>query len=996
MANASEAISNDSGLGAIADLLKLVTAVKGGDTSQTQTVTESGGPETVSSSFQSSSSTPGDLAPLRAVLEQQMPLGTLEGMAPILQAIFSEGSKSLPDIFSRAGATGSRVTHNSTVAALQNQLATDLANKVAMLLSANQQASAKTAEAIAAQGRRTSSSGGSSSVTKPGTRTTTSTTKGKTAGALGANGGKNALALLLGGTALNKFAAPAFGAAKDVIGSLFSGSGNLGSGLDINSAGVGLQPTGGLGLQVPGSTALDSLNFAGLSDLASPANPSLLDNSAGGLQLPDFDSGGGGGGGDALDFGENAFDSAGYTPTDFNSFGNLSDFSFDFGGQGIQVPTLPTGDAIGDVAPADYTPTDFGNFGVDFGGLGLKPEDFESFFGGAFADGGKIERTRGGARYSLGDNPVIERISAQNFASPPRPQAFTGSRTPAPTTVNKPAPQTQVVIPPTPITREQAYADYRKNLLFQELYGNEDRIGSWKNFTDTASTMQKTDPLFIGETLFDQFGRIALDENGQPLRTGGFNLDDGGMGASLVFGSMLVQNPNERQFYDKDVAEFQRIKELVPVSTTLEGARKLFPGIEKLSAEIQQAIADDPRRYAAGTRGLLAYNDSDNKLFLDQEWSNYTTKFKASGDFRYVEGPENFPFKGTGLQAARWHPQYGLMFPDSAFRPDTSKTLGILAPILSAASLFFPTLAPFAGMANTANAADKGDDFGAAMGALQTVGGAAGISGATDVSKYIKIGTNLAKVGNLYFKYEEYQDYLDKLDEQKKGNLGETPAAPTPVDPKTEQPITEQPRNVTGKQLQQRIQGRAASVPITERIFGENSILTDKNLGGVGSPAFSSDTQVTLETLPQLMNLANSINGVTAESVIPKKADGGRIPFKMQMIDRIIDGTSTRVQEDPKGNYSTGGLSPDEELARFRGVTPQQIEQERAKKLRDALQKRKVPAPSGYLQGPGTPTSDSMLIAASTDEYVLPNDVVTLLGGPEVLDKILQQLHQPV
>ena len=989
MANASEAISNDSGLGAIADLLKLVTAVKGGDTSQTQTVTESGGPETVSSSFQSSSSTPGDLAPLRAVLEQQMPLGTLEGMAPILQAIFSEGSKQLPDIFSRAGATGSRVTHNSTVAALQNQLATDLANKVAMLLSANQQASAKTAEAIAAQGRRTSSSGGSNSVTKPGTRTSTSTTKGKTAGALGANGGKNLLALLLGGTALNKFAAPAFGAVKDVVGGLFSGSGATGEGVNIGPAAI----SAGTGVESPITFGLPLDTQLGLSQpVGVPGDFSSFETALNGQTVdfnavPDFNSG---------------QDTA--APPDFSTdFNSFEAPSFDFASwDPVSNPvggatSLDWGNEVGmEINPGGVTSPGFEAWDPYQLRLDeLDPSSFSDWYGGAFADGGKIERTRGSARYTLGDNPVIARISAQNFATPTR-QSFAGSRTPAPTTVNKPAPQTQVVIPPTPITREQAYADYRKNLMFQELYGNEDRIGSWKNFIDTASTMQKTDSRFIGETSFDQFGRPTLDDAGQPLRTGGFNLDDGGMGASLVFGSMLVQNPNERQFYDKDVAEFQRIKELVPVSTTLEGARKLFPGIEKLSAEIQQAIADDPRRYAAGTRGLLAYNDSDNKLFLDQEWSNYTTKFKASGDFRYVEGPENFPFKGTGLQAARWHPQYGLMFPDSAFRPDTSKTLGILAPVLSAASLFFPTLAPFAGMVNTANAADKGDDFGAAMGALQTVGGAAGISGATDVSKYIKIGTNLAKVGNLYFKYEEYQDYLDKLDEQKKGNLGETPAAPTPVDPKTEQPITEQPRNVTGKQLQQRIQGRAASVPITERIFGENSILTDKNLGGVGSPAFSSDTQVTLETLPQLMNLANSINGVTAESVIPKKADGGRIPFKMQMIDRIIDGTSTRVQEDPKGSYSTGGLSPDEELARFRGVTPQQIEQERAKKLRDALQKRKVPAPSGYLQGPGTPTSDSMLIAASTDEYVLPNDVVTLLGGPEVLDKILQQLHQPV
>ena len=104
--------------------------------------------------------------------------------------------------------------------------------------------------------------------------------------------------------------------------------------------------------------------------------------------------------------------------------GDFENFNFDLGGQGLQVPSLPTGDALGDIAPADFQPTDFSNFGVDFGGLGLKPEDFADWYGGAFADGGKIERTRGGARYSLGDNPVIERISAQNFASPPRPQSY--------------------------------------------------------------------------------------------------------------------------------------------------------------------------------------------------------------------------------------------------------------------------------------------------------------------------------------------------------------------------------------------------------------------------------------------------------------------------------------------------------------------------------------------------------------------------------------------
>ena len=89
-------------------------------------------------------------------------------------------------------------------------------------------------------------------------------------------------------------------------------------------------------------------------------------------------------------------------------------------------------------------------------------------------------------------------------------------------------------------------------------------------------------------------------------------------------------------------------------------------------------------------------------------------------------------------------------------------------------------------------------------------------------------------------------------------------------------------------------------------------------------------------------------------------------------------------------------MSRDEEMAKFRGVTPAAIETERARKLQDALRNRKVPSKtSGLLQGPGTGTSDSMLIAASTDEYVLPADVVSQLGGPLQLDKLLSTLHFP-
>ena len=1001
MATEADKIQADSGLGGLTGLLQLFSLVKGAD-GGTQTTTETGGPETVSNSSSSGSSvsTPGDLGPLREIFAQQTPLGTMEGLLPIVNAIFSEGSKELPGIYSRAGASGSRVQNNSIVAQLQNQLLAELTNKAALMLSANQQAAAKTAEAIAAQGRRTSSSQSSSStsttVQKPRTQTTKTTGK---SGVLGQNGLSKLAMLLAGGSAVANA-----GKLTNLASSFFSGGGgdNLGAGLSLNAGGVGLQPTdNGIGL-LPGTNfSFDALasQFPGLNPVGTDSSmlPTLAAGDAGlGLQLP---TGGGLGevpAGTTYDFDPTTGEFS-FAPTDFSTFGDFGNLGFDVGGLGLNVPTLPTGTDLPDVSAADFQPTDFSNFGVDFGGQGLKPEDFADFFGGAFADGGSLGQFRGGARYNTGQKTALDRTGAINTV--PARVSFTGSKSPALTTVTKPViPQT--VTQPNPLTREEAYADYRKQLMFQELYGTEDKIGSWRDWAQSFAELQQSDPRFTGTEQLDAFGRTVLDEAGKPVLTGGFNQEaaggeGGSMGQSLFTGAYLLEHPNERQYLAKDMAELARIRQLIPVSTTIEGARKLFGGIEKLPEEIQQAIADDPRRYAAGTRGLLAFSDTDAKTFLDKEWTNYGTSFGREGNYSYYEGREGYPFKGTGKTAARWHPQYGLMVPSQSIQEDTSKFLSILAPVLGVASMFYPGLAPFAGMAQTANAADKGDDLGAALGALGTVGGAAGLSGATGFQNAIRIGTGIVKLGDAYFKYQDYQDYLDKLDKAQKAG-GDTGAvqAPTPVDPGTN-PEVQQFVNQNVSQAIRSAAGKAQAVPLTERIMGENSVLSEKNIAGVGSPAYAPESGITLDNLEQFMNQAQSINGVTTP--VPGKADGGRMPIRLQMIDRLVETGSTRAPkvEIPPANYG-GSLSRDEEMAKFRGTTPAQVEAERQRKLQDALKRRKVPRITGAISAPGDGTVDTTLIAAANNEYMLPADVVDFLGGPGMLDDLLAQLHTPV
>lgn len=324
-----------------------------------------------------------DINPLLQTFAQQFPMGTPEGMQQIIQAIFQEGARTLPNLYAQAGAAGTRVKNNSVVQALQNEQAAMLSQKALQELLKAQSQTSTTAKSIA-----DATQNNFQQVAKQEDRTQSAFGTSPTKQAVGTT------ATIAGLSLLNNLLGQKKPRTSQQAAQLAPAGFKLGEGIANFFSPAAMQGTELLSPSIVAGTpeftqATSDLIFN--DPVQELFNPEMLSPDLANFLAPQV-----------VDFSAPAAEVA--APIINEGFSGFSDFATDFGGELLSNSAELFGD-IG-ISESLSAGLDAGMLNEIYGaGDWLDALDF-----GFFADGGSTRR----GKYNVGERPTISRTPALN------------------------------------------------------------------------------------------------------------------------------------------------------------------------------------------------------------------------------------------------------------------------------------------------------------------------------------------------------------------------------------------------------------------------------------------------------------------------------------------------------------------------------------------------------------------------------------------------------